>query len=293
VNAAHPLAALRRFTAPLPPWLWLLLPAVAFLTVFFLWPLWNLVRLSLPDGSVTLYVQVLTTPVFLRVIGETFRVALVVMTMCTLLAYPYAWAMAHSSRARLLALTVALLVPFWVSLLLRSFSWILLLQDTGLVNNFLLATGLIDQPLRLIRTPLGVTIAMVHVLLPYAVLPLYAVMQKIDPRLLDASAICGAGGLRSFVRVVWPLSLPGVAAAAVLTFTLALGFYVTPALLGSPRHMLIGQMIASQFNEQLNFALGATLAVVLMGLTAAAFGVFGALHAGLNRRRRRARSVAP
>jgi len=269
----------------LPSWLWLLLPAVAFLLVFFVLPLAELVSLSLPDGSVKRYVQVFTTPVFVRILGETFRVSLVVMAVCTVLAYPYAYAMAHGSRRVLLLLCVALLIPFWVSLLLRSFSWLVLLQDTGLVNQALLALGVIGEPLRMIRTSGGVTLAMVHILLPYAVLPLYAVMKRIDLRLLDASSICGAGWLRGFVRVYLPLSLPGVLAAAILTFTLSLGFYVTPALLGSPRNMLIGQMIASQFNEQLNFALGSALAVVLMALTASAFGVFGVAHHWLGRRR--------
>jgi len=267
----------------LPCWSWLLLPAVVFLLIFFVLPLFKLVSLSLPGGDAKHYAQVLTTPVFLRIIGETFRVSLIVMAICTVLAYPYAWAMAQGSRRVVLMLTAALLVPFWVSLLLRSFSWLLLLQDTGLINQALLGLGLIDSPLRLVRTPGGVMLAMVHILLPYAVLPLYAVMKKIDLRLLEASASCGASGLRGFVRVYLPLSLPGIMAAAILTFTLSLGFYITPALLGSPRNMLIGQMIASQFNEQLNFALGAALAVVLMALTAAAFGVFAAAHHWLTR----------
>jgi len=265
---------------------WLLLPAVLFLLIFFVLPLWQLVSLSLPEGSVRLYQQIFTTPVFWRILTQTFQVALIVMLVCTLLAYPYAWAMAHGPRPVLWVLALALLVPFWVSLLLRSFAWLVLLQDTGLINQALQALGLIDERLRLIRTAGGVMLAMVHILLPYAVLPLYAVMKKIDLRLLEASSVCGAGWLRGFVRVVLPLSWPGVMAAAVLTFTLSLGFYVTPALLGSPRNMLIGQMIVSQFNEQLNFALGAALAVVLMGLTASAFGVFGLARWGLRWRHR-------
>ena len=112
-------------------------------------------------------------------------------------------------------------------------------------------------------------------MLPYAVLPLYTVMKKIDLRLMEASSICGASWLRGFARIYFPLSLPGVMASAILAFTLALGFYITPALLGSPRDMMIAQMIAGQFNEQLNFGLGAALAVVLMVLTAIAFGLFG------------------
>jgi len=269
-----------------PPAFWLIAPSILFLAFFFVFPLLKLVAISLPDGSVEYYRQIFTTPIFLRVIGETFRVSLIVTVVTVAVAYPYAFAMAHGGRAALLVLTVALLIPFWVSLLLRSFSWIVLLQNTGLINDFLIATGLIDRPIRLIRTPLGVIIGMVHILLPYAVLPLYTVMKKIDLRLMEASSICGASWLRGFARVYFPLSLPGVMASAILAFTLALGFYITPALLGSPRDMMIAQMIAGQFNEQLNFGLGAALAVVLMVLTALAFGLFGAARSALGMRRK-------
>jgi ABC-type spermidine/putrescine transport system permease subunit I len=246
------------FLSRVPAGLWLIAPAVLFLT-----------------------------PVFLRVIGDTFRISFIVMIVTVLVAYPYAYAMAHAGRSALLVLTVALLIPFWVSLLLRSFSWIVLLQNGGLVNDMLLSLGLIDRPMRLIRTPLGVVIGMVHILLPYAVLPLYTVMKKIDLRLMEASSICGASWVRGFVRVYLPISLPGVLAACILTFTLALGFYITPALLGSPRNMMIAQMIAGQFNEQLNFGLGAALAVVLMVLTAVAFGLFGGIRDWARRRQTR------
>lgn len=263
---------------------WLIAPPTLFLALFFVFPLLKLVAISLPGGSTEYYNQIFTTPVFLRVIGETFRVSLIVTFVTVAVAYPYAYAMAHGGRAVLLVLTVALLIPFWVSLLLRSFSWIVLLQNSGLINDFLIATGVIDRPIRLIRTPLGVIIGMVHILLPYAVLPLYTVMKKIDLRLMEASSICGANWLKGFARIYFPLSLPGVMASAILAFTLSLGFYITPALLGSPRDMMIAQMIAGQFNEQLNFGLGAALAVVLMVLTAVAFGLFGAARATLQMR---------
>ncbi|MFC3074240.1 ABC transporter permease [Shinella pollutisoli] len=284
-DRSMPAKAMGRFRPPSA--FWLIAPAILFLAFFFVFPLLKLVAISLPDGSAEHYRQIFTTPVFLRVIGETFRVSLIVTVVTVAIAYPYAYAMAHGGRAALLVLTVALLIPFWVSLLLRSFSWIVLLQNTGLINDFLIAAGLIDRPIRLIRTPLGVIIGMVHILLPYAVLPLYTVMKKIDLRLMEASSICGASWLRGFARVYFPLSLPGVMASAILAFTLALGFYITPALLGSPRDMMIAQMIAGQFNEQLNFGLGAALAVVLMVLTAMAFGLFGAARAALQMRDRR------
>lgn len=263
----------------MPGGIWLLVPVLLFLAVFFVYPLVRLLAVSLPDGDFQYYEKIFTTPVFLRVIGETFKMSLLIMALTVLIAYPYAYAMANAGRRVVLLLTVALLIPFWVSLLLRSFSWVVLLQNSGLVNDVLIWLGLIERPMRLIRTPTGVAIGMVHVLLPYAVLPLYTILKKIDMRLIEASSICGASWLRGFWRIYLPLSLPGVAAAAILTFTLSLGFYITPALLGSPRDMMIAQMIAGQIQEQLNFGLGAALAVVLMGLTAVAFGFFGALRA--------------
>lgn len=254
---------------------WLLLPALAFLAVFFAYPLVDIVLRSFPNASFSLYERIFNSTVYIRVIGETFKTSAVVMVVCLLLAYPYAYAMAHSGRRVFVALTIALLLPFWVSLLLRTFSWLIILQDTGLINSVLMALGLADKPAPLIRNQVGVIVGMAHILLPYAVLPLYAVMRKIDDRLMEASSICGAGAIRSFLRVYLPLSLPGVYAAALLTFTLSLGFYITPALLGGPRDTMIAQLIAIQVGEQLNFGMASALAVVLLVLTAAAFGLFG------------------
>lgn len=269
-------------------YLWLLLPAVSFLAVFFVYPLVEIILRSFPDSSLSFYQRIFTSTLYIRVIGETFKTSGLVMLICLLLAYPYAYAMAHASRRVLVVLAIALLLPFWVSLLLRTFSWLILLQNTGLINKALMGLGLIDAPLPLIRNQTGVVIGMVHILLPYAVLPLYAVMRKIDSRLMEASSICGAGWGRSFVRVYFPLSLPGVYAGALLTFTLSLGFYITPALLGGPRDTMIAQLIAIQVSEQLNFGQASALAVVLLLFTAAAFGLFGLLLSFGARARRRA-----
>lgn len=256
----------------------LLMPALAFIVVFVFWPLANVVVTSLPGLSFQEYERIINSPVYMTVIARTFKISLIVTLVCVVLAYPYAYAMASASKRTAAALAMALLLPFWVSLLLRTFSWLLLLQDSGVINRLLLGAGMIDEPLQLIRSQFGVILGMTHILLPYMVLPIYSAMRKIDGRLLDAAATCGSGPIRTFARVYLPLSLPGVAAGGVLTFTLALGFYITPALLGGPRDALIGQLIAGQIVEQLNFAFGSALAVVLLALTAFAFGVFGAIR---------------
>jgi ABC-type spermidine/putrescine transport system permease subunit I len=260
------------------PQFWLLAPSILVLLSFFVYPLVYIVGRSLPGGSLKYYEEILQTPVYLKVIGLTFQTSLLVSAICLILAYPFAFAMSRARGVTLVLLAIALLLPFWVSFLLRSFSWMILLQDSGPINKLLIRLGLITSPIPLIRNTVGVTIGMSHILLPYAVLPIYAVMRRIDLTLLDAASISGARPLRIFWRVYLPLTLPGVYAAMVLCFTLALGFYITPALLGGPRNTLIGQLIADQIGDQLNFAAGSAMAVVLLILTAASFGVLGLLQ---------------
>jgi ABC-type spermidine/putrescine transport system permease subunit I len=267
-------------------WLLLLLPALAFLLVFFAYPLVYVAGRSAPGFSFESYQRIFTAPVYVKVMLLTFQTSGVVTVVCLLLGYPYAYAMTRAQGWTFTSLSIALLLPFWVSLLLRTFAWMILLQDTGLINRLLLAAGLTDQPIALIRNVVGVTIGMTHILLPYVVLPLYSVMSKIDPKLMEAASISGARPVRSFLRVFLPLSLPGVYAGALLAFTLGLGFYVTPALLGGPRDTMIGQLIASQISDQHNFQMGSALAIVLLTLTALAFAAFGLLLA-LGRRRLR------
>jgi putative spermidine/putrescine transport system permease protein len=264
--------------------LWLLAPAIIALLCFFVYPLIYIVGRSLPDYSLKYYMEIFDTPVYLKVIGLTFETSFLVAAICFLLGYPYAFAMSHARGTTFVLLSIALLLPFWVSFLLRSFAWMILLQDSGPINRTLISLGLIRSPLPLIRNTVGVTIGMVHILLPYAVLPIYSVMRRIDLSLIEAASICGARPVRVFCRIYFPLTLPGVYAAMLLCFTLGLGFYITPALLGGPRNTLLGQLIADQIGEQLNFAAGSAIAVVLLALTAAAFGLLGLLQLGSRQR---------
>jgi ABC-type spermidine/putrescine transport system permease subunit I len=239
---------------------------------------------SLPDYSLKYYIEIFDTPVYLKVIGLTFETSFLVSAICFLLGYPYALAMSHVRGMTFVLLSIALLLPFWVSFLLRSFAWMILLQNTGPINQTLIRLGFISSPLPLIRNTVGVTIGMAHILLPYAVLPIYSVMRRIDGRLIEAASICGARPVRVFCRIYFPLTLPGVYAAMLICFTLGLGFYITPALLGGPQNTLLGELIADQIGEQLNFAAGSAIAVVLLVLTAAAFGLFGLLQLGSRQR---------
>lgn len=231
-------------TGRLAGW-FLLLPAALLLAGFFLVPLGLMVQTSLRDGVET-YQDIFASPVYRLVLGNTIRTAVLTTLFCLLLAYPYAYVLTRvGPRTRLLMLGLVLL-PFWTSLLVRSFAWVGLLQDSGMINSILLSLGLIGEPLALIRTPLGVLIGMVHVLLPYMVLPLVTTMGGIDRSVLRAAGSLGAGPFKRFVRVFLPLSLPGIVSGSILVFVLSLGFYITPALLGDSRDAMIGETIVQE-----------------------------------------------
>jgi ABC-type spermidine/putrescine transport system permease subunit I len=164
-------------------------------------------------------------------------------------------------------LLMAVLLPFWSSLLVRTFAWQVILRDTGIINTFLVDLGVISDPIPLIRTILGVILGMSHILLPFMVLPIYAVMRRIDPELSRAAANLGAAPWRAFVRVFVPLSMPGVLAGALLVFVLALGFYITPALLGGLKDQMISQLIVDKVQQALDWGAASAMAVLLMAIT--------------------------
>jgi putative spermidine/putrescine transport system permease protein len=204
-------------------------------------------------------------PVQRAVLLRTFTTGLEATVICLILGYPYAYAMvAFGPRVRAV-LTLLVLVPFWTSLMVRTFAWVILLQDNGPAHTVLNLVGLGD--VRLIRTNLGVVIGMSQILLPFMVLPLYAVMSGIDRRLVLASSSLGARPMTSFLRVWLPLTMPGVGAGCLMVFISSLGFYVTPALLGAPDNALISQQIYVQVNSLLQWGRGAAMGVVLLILT--------------------------
>jgi len=161
---------------------------------------------------------------------------------------------------------VLILVPLWTSVLVRSYAWMVLMGRHGLINEALLALGMIDQPLHILNTPRATQIAMIHILLPYMVLPIANALRQIDPSLPRASSGLGATPWSTFRQITLPLSMPGVAAGTLLVFVLALGFYITPAMLGGPREITLSMLIAQQV-EQLNWAYAATLSTVLLATT--------------------------
>lgn len=249
----------------------LLLPAVAFLTLWFVVPLGRLFLLSLSDprGPFATYAEILGSTVYRRVLLNTVLVAVIVTSATILLAYPTAHVLTRL-KGRLQALAFwCVLVPFWISVLVRTFSWMLLLERNGPINAALTALRLTQRPLELLFNDTAVYIGMIHVLLPYAILPIYAALLRVDPRLLLASDGLGASPWMTFSRVYLPLSLPGVGAAAALVFLLSLGFFITPALLGGIGNLTLSMLIETLVDERLIWPLAAAASFILLGGTLA------------------------
>ena len=245
----------------------LLLPAILFLGVTFLAPLARLLALSVsaPEGPFAAYREILGDDIYRRVFLNTFAFAVLVTAVAVAIGYPLALALTRLGSGWRAALFACVLLPLWISVLVRTFAWMLLLERNGPVNRLLVGSGLVDAPLPLLFNHAGVLIGMVHVLLPYAVLPIYAALARIDPALLRASEGLGASRLTTFRRVLLPLSLRGVATAATFVFLLSLGFFITPALLGGGGSMTLSMLIENLVNERLAWALAAAASVVLLG----------------------------
>lgn len=222
--------------------------------------------------------------IFIDLYGRTLSVSLTVTALCLLIGFPVAAVMARAGKRAASWMLMLVLVPFWTSLLVRSTAWVILLQNEGLVNKALMALGLISSPLPLVFNRAGVIIAMVHVLLPYAILPIYSVMKGISGNHLRAAASLGASPLRVFRTVYLPLTLPGVAAGGTLVFVLSVGFYVTPALVGGPGDQMIGYFIAYFTNSAVNWGLASALGAFLLVVVAAIYLALGKL-VGFNRLR--------
>jgi ABC-type spermidine/putrescine transport system permease subunit I len=243
----------------------------------FLVPLARLIGLSFsaPGGPFVAYAQILGDDVYGRVFFNTFVIAVVVTVVALVIAFPVAFALTRLSPTWRAVVFACVLLPLWISVLVRTFSWMLLLERNGPINRFVVASGLAGEPLALLFNHTAVLIGMVHVLLPYAVLPIYAALVRIDPALLRASEGLGASGLTTFLRVLLPLSLSGVATAATFTFLLALGFFVTPALLGGASSLTLSMLIDGFVSDRLDWPLAAAASVVLLTAALAVVAIAG------------------
>jgi len=251
----------------------MLLPAVLVLAVLFAYPLLGIVNRSVYKAGYTLdmYRQIFRVPVYLQVILATFKVSAFVTMVCLALGYPLAYVLATRRPRTAQLLMIIVVLPFFTSIIVRTYAWMVLLGRNGIVNQYLMALGFTDKPLLLLYNQGGVVIGMSYVLLPYMVLTVYSVMRSIDPRLVRAAHSLGASRLQAFRRVFLPLSLPGIAGGTLLVFILSLGFFITPALMGGPGDMMIAMLIEREVEITLNWSFASALAVILLALTLVGF----------------------
>jgi len=211
---------------------------------------------------------------FGRILVRTFEISLIVTLWCLLLAYPLAYWLTTLSARQANVLMILVLVPFWTSILVRVAAWIVLLQSEGLVNHALQNLHLINQPLALLFNRTGVVIAMVHILLPFMILPLYSVMQSVPPTYLRAAVSLGSPPLAAFFRVYVPQTYAGIGAGALLVFILSIGYYVTPALLGGPDDQMLSYYIAQYTNVNVNWGMACALGALLLGATLVLYAIY-------------------
>lgn len=251
-------------------WVWLLLmPTLVLIFVFFLLPIGVILLRSFtePEFGLGTYQKLLEDPTTMRVLSRTLLTGAGAALICLILGYPYAYLMTMvgpTARTLLLALV---LVPFWTSLMARTFAWISLLQRDGPVSGLLAFFGLPD--VTLLGSGAGVMIGIVQILLPYMVLTLFTTLNGINRELLTAAQSLGANRYRAFRQVYLPLSLPGILAGGALVFILALGFYITPQLLGSPRESMMAQIIGTRVERLVDFAGAGALSMILLVATVA------------------------
>jgi len=258
------------------------LPATLLILIVVFLPLFWLSSLSFLDRGGELSsenYQRLTGDLYVEAFVVTFQISASVTALCVLLGYPLAYWLSRKPQQTANLLMICVLLPFWTAVLVRTYAWLVLLQRNGLINNTLLSLGVIDAPLQLAHNLTASIIGMVHIMLPFLVLPLYATMKSIDSDLVRASVGLGSSPTEAFWRIFVPMSLPGLFAGVVLVFIMSLGFYVTPALLGGGRIQMLAQRIESTITIFSNWgaasALGVALLVMALALVALLHRVFG------------------
>lgn len=270
-----PTGRTRRSAQGFPAWAGIL-PFALVLVVIFAVPVLSLLKLAFGEEGFTLehYRRLIDVPVYRSVLWSTLSISALVTLLAVVMSYPLAYLMATVSDRTRNILVVVVLLPFWTSSLVRTTAWIILLQSNGVVNKALMASGLTDAPIAFVYNLSGVLIGMTHVLMPFVVLPLYAAFRSLDLSIVQAAEGLGAGPATIFRRIILPLTAPGVIAGAMIVFMNAIGFYITPALMGGPGQTMIAQMIASNISKQLDWGFAAALSTVLLGATLVLFATF-------------------
>lgn len=253
---------------------WFLLPARLWMTVLLVAPLAIVLAYSLLTRGVYGGVekpwtlegyQRLIDPIYLTILLRSFAMALAATALCLVFAFPAALFISRATKRKNLYLQLVML-PFWTSFLVRTYAWLFLLRDTGLINTALQKLGIIHAPLQLLYNDGAVLLGLVYGYLPFMVLPIYATLERLDPALIEAAADLGARPLATLFRVIVPLSQPGIVAGSVLVFIPCLGAYLTPDLLGGGRTVLVGNLVQNQFTNARDWPFGSAVSVLLMAL---------------------------
>jgi putative spermidine/putrescine transport system permease protein len=256
---------------------WLLLPALLVLLAFFALPMGTILAYSvgrsapgtlyIPDVTLANYAALFETPVYLKVMVRTLRLGLIVTLLALVIGYPYAFLMGRGRPWVRTSLLLAVLLPLLVSVVVRTYGWMMVLGLDGPLNTLLMAIGITTRPVKFLFNETGIVIGLLHVFFPFMVLPLSSVLQKLDPQLVEAARTMGAGYPTVFWRVILPLSVPGIAAGSMLVFTLSVAAYVTPALMGGAGINVMATLVAQQILVLVNWPLGAAVAVTLVLIT--------------------------
>ena len=249
----------------------LTLPYLIFVAALIIIPVGWLFYLSFigRDGGFSFenYERMTKSRAYIRIFITTFKISILTTLICAIIGYPLAYFMSQLSRRWASICMIGVLIPFWTSLLVRTYAWLVLLQKKGLINNIALDIGLISEPIKFVHNTTGTLIGMVHIMLPFLILPLYANMRSIDKDCLKAASSLGATPTRAFWTVFFPLSLPGLTAGLLIVFVLCLGFYVTPAILGGGRVIMAAMKISSNIELYFSWGAASALGVVLLVIT--------------------------
>lgn len=249
----------------------LLGPLVLFLGLAYLVPFLGVMQWSvtLPEPGFGQYGKAVTDPLIQSVFLRTFRICLIVTICAVAAAYAIAYVWVRGTPAQRLVTELCILIPFWISVLTRAFGWVALLSNRGLINTWLQAAGIISEPLTMVRNEFGVVLGMMHFLIPFAVFPIASAMRSLDERVFLAARGMGASRLRIFWSIFVPMTMPGILGAGLMVFVFALGFFITPAILGGGRSVMIAELIYLRLFQSPDWGLGAAISVILMLIVSA------------------------
>ncbi len=244
---------------------WLFAFFVLPMATMVLYSFWQVIDYEIVADFTFRNYQRLTQNLYVTVFWRTVKISIYVTALSLLIGYPVAYYLARRVKRFRLTMLMLIILPLWTSYLVRTYAWMLLLGTNGVINKALLAVGIVDEPVSwLLYSDFAVTVALVHIYMPFLILPLYAVMEKLDGSLFEAARDLGGGRLRTFLHVTLPLSLPGVATGCIFVFIPSMGSFVTPELLGGTRSILIGSIIAQQFGVTYDYPFGSALALAVM-----------------------------